>query len=235
DELPSAQAALDGPLGPWIAGYVDEDRDQTILRSRVELRGHEGLPAVPLTDERLAELPRRRGPAMAAMIDQRELDDRLGVAVVAGLWLCAFLVWLGTGNLGIALAIALVAVASECGVLLGLWLLEHSLGPHLLPILLVVGAAAAVAGGRACRAVSLGQPIVARGQLLSGACQVMIGVVLLVSAQPLWRELGLALAIGSALACGLGLFATPGLAMLLDRVRMRPRARGRGDKEPDGD
>ncbi|HLT39749.1 MAG TPA: hypothetical protein VK034_25880, partial [Enhygromyxa sp.] len=199
DELPSAQAALDGPLGPWIAGYVDEDRDQTILRSRVELRGHEGLPAVPLTDERLAELPRLRGPAIAAMIDQREFDDRLGVAVLAGLWLCAFLVWLGTGNLGIALAIALVAVASECGVLLGLWLLEHSLGPHLLPILLVVGAAAAVAGGRACRAVSLGQPIVARGQLLSGACQVMIGVVLLVSAQPLWRELGLALAIGSAL------------------------------------
>lgn len=220
DDIPSAQAALDGPLGPWIAGYLDGD----VLRSRVELRGHEGVPSVPLTDERMAELPRLRGPAIAAMIDQREFDDRLGLAILAGLWLSAFLVWLGTGNLGVALSVALVAVASQCGVLLGLWLLDQTVGPHLLPILLMVGAAAAVAGGRACRAVALGQPIVARGQLLSGGCQVAIGLVLLTSSQPLWRELGLALAIGSALACGLGLFATPGLAMLLDKLRRRPRA-----------
>lgn len=230
DDIPSAQAALDGPLGPWIAGYI---RDGS-LRSRVELRGRDGLPSVPLTDERLAELPRLHGPAIAAMIDQREFDDRLAVAVLVGLWLCAFLVWLGTGSLGVALAVALVAVASECGVLLGLSLLDQSLGPHLLPILLVVGAAAAVAGGRACRAVSLGQPIVARGQLLSGGCQVVIGVVLLTSAQPLWRELGLALAMGSALACGLGLFATPGLAMLLDKFRMRPRGRETDKESSDG-
>jgi hypothetical protein len=220
EDIPSAQAALDGPLGPWIAGYVHDGE----LRSRVELRGREGLPVVPLTSERMAELPRLRGPAIAAMIDQRELDDRVGLAMLAGLWLSAFLVWLGTASLGVALSVALVAIASECGVLFGLSLLDQSAGPHLLPILMVVGAAAAVAGGRACRAVSLGQPIVARGQLLSGACQVVIGVVLLGSAQPLWRELGLALAIGSALACGLGLFATPGLAMLFEKLRRRPRA-----------
>ncbi|MFO7566923.1 MAG: hypothetical protein R6X02_30040 [Enhygromyxa sp.] len=217
DDIPSAQAALDGPLGPWIGGYVEGQS----IRSQVELRGREGLPAVPLTAARMAELPRLRGPAIAAMIDQREFQDRLAVAILAGLWLCAFLVWLGTGSLGIALSVAVVAIASECGVLLGLSLLDQAVGPHLLPILLVVGAAAAVAGGRACRAVSLGQPIVARGQLLTGACQVVIGVVLLGSAQPLWRELGLALAIGSALAWGLGLFATPGLAMLFDKVRVR--------------
>jgi hypothetical protein len=220
EDIPSAQAALDGPLGPWITGYIHDG----VLRSRVELRGREGLPSVPLTAERMAELPRLRGPAIAAMIDQREFDDRLGGAVLAGLWLSAFLVWLGTGSFGIALAVAVVAGASECGVLFGLSLLDQSLGPHLLPVLLVVGAAAAVAGGRACRAVSLGEPIVARGQLLSGACQVAIGVVLLGSAQPLWRELGLALAMGSALACGLGLFATPGLAMLWDKLRRRPRS-----------
>jgi hypothetical protein len=227
DDLPSAQAALDGPLGLWIAGYIRDG----VLRSRVELRGREGLPSVPLTAERMDELPRLRGPAIAAMIDQREFDDRVGLAMLAGLWLSAFVVWLGTGSLGIALSVALVAIASECGVLFGLSLLDQSLGPHLLPILLVVGAAAAVAGARACRAVSLGQPIVARAQLLSGACQVVIGIVLLGSAQPLWRELGLALAIGSALACGLGLFATPGLATLFEKLRRRPRASSGGEKE----
>ncbi len=231
EDLPSAQAALDGPLGPWISGYIEQHGDAARLRSRVELRGRDGLPIVPLTAERMAELPRLRGPAMAAMIDQREFDDRVGVVVLVGLWLSAFLVWLGTGSFGIALAVALVAIASECGVLLGLSLLDQSLGPHLLPILAAVGAAAAVAGGRACRAVSLAQPLVARGLLLTGACQVVVGVVLLGSAQPLWREFGLALAIGCALACGLGLFATPGLAMLFDKLGRGPRAPAEA-KEP---
>ena len=222
EELPSAQAALDGPLGPWISAYLSEGDGPTQLRSRVELRGRDGLVQTPLTPARLAELPALRGPAIAATLDQREFDKRMGVAVLMGLWLSAFLVWLGTGSLGIALSVALVAVASECGVLLGLSLLDQAWGPHIIPIVLVTGAAAAVAGGRACRAVSLGQPIVARGLLLVGACQVVVGIVLLTSAQPLWRELGLALAMGSALACGLGLFATPGLASLFAKLRRRP-------------
>lgn len=226
EDLPSAQAALDGPLGPWISAYMVEQSggDRVQLRSRVELRGRDGLVSVPLTAERLANLPILRGPAIAAMIDRREFDSRLGLVVLAGLWLSAFLVWLGTGSLGIALSVAVVALASECAVLLGLSLLGQPIGPHLIPILLVVGAAAVVAGGRASRAVSLGQPIVARGLLLAGACQVVVGVVLLSSPQPLWRELGLALAMGSAIACGLGLFATPGLASLFAKLRRRSRS-----------
>ena len=47
--------------------------------------------------------------------------------------------------------------------------------------------------------------------------QIIAGVVLLGSGQPLWRELGLAFVLGSALACGLGLFITPGLATFLRR------------------
>ena len=242
DDLPSAQAALDGPLGPWIASYVlaDAEAGTAILRSRVELRGREGLPSVPITDERLAALPSLRGPAIAAMIDQREFDDRAGIVVLSGLWLAAFLVWLGTGSLASSIAVALVAVASECGVLLALALLDQPVGPHLLPVLILVGASAAVAGGRACRAVSLAQPIVARGVLLAGACQVTIGLILLGSGQPLWRELGLALAIGSALASGLGLFATPGLARLFDKLRQRPRPKPDKPKpgkpsKPDGE
>ncbi|KIG13496.1 membrane protein, exporter [Enhygromyxa salina] len=222
-DLPSAQAALDGPLGPWINGYFVSEGgngdERVALRSRLELRGHDGLAQVPLSDQRLAELPPLRGPAIAAMIDQREYLRRAGVVLLAGLWLTAFLVWLGTGGLGIALACALVSLACEAGVMLGLSLLDQPTGPHLLPVILIVGATAGVAGGRACRAVSLGQPIVARGLLLAGGCQIIAGGVLLISAQPLWRELGLAVAIGSALACGLGLFATPGLASLFGKFR----------------
>lgn len=240
EDLPSAQAALDGPLGPWINGYlfdggvdggVDEG-EQVQLHARVELRGRDGLAQVPLTDQRLAELPPLRGPAIAAMIDQRQFLRRMGVVVVAGLWLTAFLVWLGTGGLGIALAAALVALACEAGVMLALSLLNQPTGPHLLPAILIVGAAAGVAGARACRAVSLGQPIVARGLLLAGGCQVIAGGVLLSSAQPLWRELGLVVAIGSALACGLGLFATPGLASLFGKLRDR-RASARPAAKPE--
>jgi hypothetical protein len=235
DDLPSAQAAIDGPLGPWIRGYfVNEgagEGEDVELRTRVELRGREGLPVSAISEEQLAALPALRGPAIAAMIDQREFERRLGLVVVAGLWLTAFFVWLGTGSLGIALSAALVALSAQLGVMIALWLLEQPTGPHLLPVILLVGAAAGVAGGRACRAVSLGQPIVARGLLLAAACEVIAGGVLLSSGQPLWRELGLALAIGSALASGLGLFATPGLASMFTGRRRRPPADAGDSKE----
>jgi hypothetical protein len=222
DDLPSAEAALDGPLGPWIRGYMlASDDGATELRSRIELRGHDGLPVVALSDARMAELPPLRGPAIAAMIDQREFASRIGLVVVAGWWLTALLVWLATRDLAGAIACALVAASCEAGLVVALALLEQPSGPQLLPVIVLVGAAAGLAGARACQAVRLGQPIAGPGLLVAGGCQIVAGAALLSSAQPLWRELGLALAIGSALACGLGLFVTPGLATLLGALRRR--------------
>lgn len=223
DDLPSAAAALDGPLGPWIRGYSSVNGEGTIeLRGRVELRGHDGLPVASLSDEQLAELPLLRGPAIAAMIDQREFTSRQVLVLVAGLWLTALLVWLGTGELASAIACALVAASCEAGLVVVLALLEQPGGPQLLPVFVLVGAAAALTGARACRAssqpgtTSPEQPMLA-GLLMSSGCQIVVGIVLLSSSQPLWRELGLALALGSALAGGLGLAVTPGLAALLRR------------------
>lgn len=217
-DLPSAQAALDGPLGPWIERYLDEDGK--VVRTRVELRGEASIP-LPIDEATLAALPSLHGPAIAAIEEQREFDTRLGLVVVIGLWLIAFFVWIGTGSLAMALAVALVSFASECGLLLALELLDQPLGAHLLPAILLVGAATGVAAGRSCRAVSLEQPLVARGLLLAGLCQVVVALALLGSGLPIWRELGLALALGCMLAAGLGMFAGPGIAWLLERGRRR--------------
>ncbi|WP_181197339.1 hypothetical protein [Enhygromyxa salina] len=230
EDLPSAQAALDGPLGPWISAYLVGEGEEVELRARVELRGHDGLPRAALSAAQLAELPSLRGPAIAAMVDAREFDRRLGVVVVAGLWLTAFLVWLGTGSLGIALAAALVGVACEGGVLLGLSLLGQSTGPHLVPALVLVGAGAGLTGARACRIAARTEAQAGtesgtqsgpgtRPLLLGAACPIIAAAALLSSAQPLWRELGLAVGIGGVLGCGLGLFAAPGLASLFARLR----------------
>jgi hypothetical protein len=226
DDLPSAAAALDGPLGPWIRGYAQANAEGTIeLRGRVELRGRDGLPVASLSDEQLAELPSLHGPAIAAMIDQREFTSRLVLVLVVGLWLTALLVWLGTGELASAIACALVAASCEAGLVVALALLEQPSGPQLLPVFVLVGAAAALTGARACRADPLEQPPLA-GLLVSSGCQVIVGIVLLSSSQPLWRELGLALALGSALAGGLGLAVTPGLAALLRRRSGATRPEG---------
>ncbi|MCA9698467.1 MAG: hypothetical protein KC431_13135, partial [Myxococcales bacterium] len=97
EDLPSAQAALDGPLGPWIGGALRQrEGGAPAIASQVELAGEDGLPTASFDDERLAALPVLRGPAMAAMLDRRELGDRLGIALVVGLWLTAFLVWLAS-------------------------------------------------------------------------------------------------------------------------------------------
>jgi hypothetical protein len=213
-DLPSAQAALDGPLGLWIERYLTAEGNE--IRSRVELAGEGSIP-VAIDEARLAELPPLRGPAIAAIEDAREFDSRLGMLVLAGLWLIAFWVWIGTRSLVMALAVALVALAGECALLLVLVLLDQPFGPHLLPALLLVGSSTGVAAGRSCRAVALDKPVVARGLLLAGSCQVVAGLALLSSTQPLWRELGLAIAIGCMLAAGLGMFAGPGIARLIVR------------------
>lgn len=218
DDLPSAAAALDGPLGPWIRGYARVDDDgQTTLRGRVELRGRDGLPVASLTDAQLAELPPLRGPAIAAMIDQREFTSRLLLVLVAGWWLTALLVWLGTRELTRAIACALVAASAQAGLVVALALLEQPGGPQLLPVLVLVGAAASLTGARACRDTE-GEPPMLAKLLVSSGCQAVVGIVMLSSSQPLWRELGLALALGSVLASGLGMTVTPGLAALLRRT-----------------
>jgi hypothetical protein len=228
DDLPSAAAALDGPLGPWIRGYAVATDDEVDggaieLRGRVELRGQDGLPLASLSDARLAELPPLRGPAIAAMVDRRELAGRGGLVAVAGLWLTALLVWLGTGELVSAIACALVAASCEAGLVVALALLGQPSGPQLLPVVILVGAAAGLAGARVCREP---QPGSMQALLVASGCQIVAGVVLLSSSEPSWRELGLALAIGSALACALGHFITPGLAALLRRRPVSTRPEG---------
>ena len=222
DELPSAQAALDGPLGPWIRAYLHGEGDEVELRTRVELRGRDGLMTPALSEAELAELPELRGPAIAALVDQREATPRLLVSATAGLWLSALLIWLGTSRLSTALASVLVGASTQLGLGFGLAMLGEVRGPHTLPVVLIVGVTAALAAARACEAARRDEPILAQGLLLAGGCQIVVGLIMLAGSAALWRELGLCLALGSALGCGLGLFVGPGLARLargLDRGR----------------
>jgi uncharacterized membrane protein YedE/YeeE len=88
------------------------------------------------------------------------------------------------------------------------------LGPAMLPALLLVGAAAMIAGGRACGSVIRDERFHATGVLLSAMCQVVAGVALVASGEPLWNQVGLAVAMGAVLAAGAGLFVAPGMMRL---------------------
>jgi hypothetical protein len=88
------------------------------------------------------------------------------------------------------------------------------LGPAVLPALLLVGAAAMIAGGRACCSVTRDERFHATGVLLSALCQVVAGVALVASGDPLWSQVGLVTAMGAVLAAGAGLFVAPGMMRL---------------------
>lgn len=235
EELPSAQAALDGPLGPWIHAYFVEEGQAgqagRALRTWVELRGRDGLMSQALSAAELEQLPRLRGPAIAALEDRAAGNSRLMMCALAGLWLSALVIWLGSGRLSTALAAALVGLCCELGLCLALQLLEQPRGPHELPVLLLVGASAALAGARASELAKTGQLLFARDFLLAAGCQVAVGLALLGMPQPLWRELGMGFAIGAALACGLGLFVAPGVARVFQRLDRgaRTASEGRAD------
>jgi hypothetical protein len=219
-EIPTARAALDEALGPWIARHLVEDPqapepERWIVRSFVELRPGPTVPAIADADGQGIAL---RGPAVASRSDAAAFRDRVGVYIAAGLWLGAFVVWLGTGSLAIALAAGVAGFTTQTGTLLALSVTGQPVGPHLLPALLLVGISGLIAAGRACRAVDLHRPLVAGGMLTTGLCQAGAGLVLSLGDVEIWREMGLVVLVGSVLAVGLGLFAAPGMCALLRRA-----------------
>lgn len=214
DDLPTASAALEGPLGPWISGFVRDGEDGAYVQTRVHLRPDSQEAKLPSVQDETGNTIVLRGPVVAARHDRGHFDDWVGVYLALQLWIGALAVWLGTRSLAVALGATLAALSAQTGVLACMVPLGLRLGPELLPALLLVGAAAMVAGGRACRAVELSRPFYATGLLVTGLCQVAAGLVLWSTGEAPWVRFGSVVAIGSAFASGAGLFVAPGIARL---------------------
>lgn len=214
DDLPTPQAALDGPLGAWIRGYLADVDGGVALVTRVHVRPDASAPVPSIENDDGEALP-LVGPAVAARRDQQSFGDWLGIYVACQLWLGALAVWLGTRSLPTALACSCAALTAQTAVLAVMVPVGVGLGPALLPALLLVGAAAMIAGGRACRSVTQGERFYATGVLMSAMCQVVSGLALVASGDPLWIQVGLVVAMGAVLAAGAGLFVAPGMMRLL--------------------
>jgi hypothetical protein len=169
------------------------------------------VPRLETDDGEVVEL---FGPAVAARRDRQGLHDWLGIYVASQLWLGALAVWLGTRSLPIALGCSCAALAAQTALLAVMVPVGVGLGPAVLPAFLLVGAAAMIAGGRACRSVTQDERFYATGVLLSALCQVVAGVALVGSGEPLWGQVGLVVAMGAVLAAGAGLFVAPGMMRL---------------------
>jgi hypothetical protein len=230
---PTAASALSGPLAPWIMRHQEPaaaDDGAVRLRTRAFLRGEPSTLTITAADGEVVPL---RGPIVADAAARSGFPRRLGLYAAAGLWIGALLIWLATRSLALAIAAAITAVASECALLIVLASLDVAIGPALLPALLLVGAAAMLAGGRAWRSIDRQRPLIAGALLLASLAQIAGGLALVATREPTWQRFGLALACGCALAPGLGIFATPGLHRLLSAaLRERPaRPRDNGGEE----
>ena len=216
DRLPTPAAALEGPLARWIRGYVVERPDGVALVSRIHLAPDPDVlpPALQTADGRTLVV---HGPAIGGRMQAATFLDRLGLAAGAQLWLAAFVIWLATRRVSVAIASSLAGACVQAGVLLAMRYLDIPLSPALLPVFLLAGAAATVAAARACRAATAGTPVFATGVLAAGVAQAAAGLALAASPVPLWADIGMAAAAGSLLASGVGLFVGPGLAALFDR------------------
>jgi hypothetical protein len=215
--VPDPRAALDGPLGPWIRRHLEPVAGGVAMRSFVELRPDPDAP-VPAVERDDGQRVTLHGPVVAARRDRAVFGDWLGIYIACGLWLGALFVWLGTRSLAIALAAALAALSTQMGLLLLMAALGQPVGPHVVPVVLLVGSAAFVSSARACRAVALERPIAGAGLIVASLCQIAAGLALVVSGEPLWQRMGLAIALGCALASGAGLFVAPGFAQMLGRL-----------------
>jgi hypothetical protein len=222
-QLPTPAAALDGPVGGWIRKNGVPVGEGFAIRTRVHLAGDPAaeIPAVRDGEGELVEL---FGPAIAARLDRASFRDWLGVWVLCQLWIGAFVVWVGTRSLATAIAAAYATLVTTSAVLIAMVPMRLPVGPHMVPALLLVGGAATIAAGRACRAVDLRRPFFATGLLVTSLCQVAAALALVASGVPLWQQFGLICALGAVFASAAGLFVAPGVCRLLRRLIRRAPA-----------
>ncbi len=213
--IPVASAALAGPLGPWIEQSAVKHPEGICVRSVVELvqRSDHALPG-----ESDALEFGLSGPRIAGLRDEARYPQRAILLVVVTLWLVAFVVWLGTWNMPIALSAGLAAVCSQCALVVILVALRQPVGMHVAPAFVLVAIAAAIAAGRSCKAVDDNAPQLGGGVLVSGICQCSVGAALLTTGEPLWQLWGIVLTCGCAIAAGIGIFAAPGMCWLMRRL-----------------
>ncbi|MEM6995451.1 MAG: FCD domain-containing protein, partial [Myxococcota bacterium] len=115
ETMPTPQAALDGPLGPWIARSLVERDDMVLLRTRVHLR--DATTPVPEVEREAGEPLTLHGPAVGARIDRASFRDWLGIYVALQLWVGAFVVWLGTRSLAVSIGATIAALTAQMAVL----------------------------------------------------------------------------------------------------------------------
>ncbi|MFZ6181584.1 hypothetical protein [Nannocystis pusilla] len=205
---PSPESALAGPLGPWLAGKFGPDG----MVTRVYLASEQG--ALPTTLD-------LRGPGVFARVEHDRFSARAGAVAAAGAWLSALVVWLATRRLALALALALAAIVAQCGLLVLLHLLGRSFGPLTLPVLLLAGSAAVVAGLRAVRALAAGRPWIDPGRLANALGPLAAALALLAAPEPVWRSLGIAAGLAVLCAHGVGGLVGPLLYALTSRAAER--------------
>ncbi|MBP7285581.1 MAG: hypothetical protein KBB21_03150 [Nannocystaceae bacterium] len=222
--LPTAAAMLQSALGPWLRRYASERDGRWRVRTFVQLGpdADAPLPRVRGADEVPLVL---QGPAVAARRDREGFADWLGIWVLCQLWFGALTVWLGTRSLATAMAAAVATLATQCAVLWALAVLHVPVGPAMVPALLLVGAAATISSGRACRAIDLQRPLFATGVVVTSLCQIASGAALVASGVPVWQGLGIVVVLGAATASGFGLFLAPGVVRLLRGAFGRDRHR----------
>ncbi|MCY1058037.1 hypothetical protein [Nannocystis sp. SCPEA4] len=205
---PSPESALAGPLGPWLESKF----------------GPEGVVTRAYLSSEPAALPAAldlRGPGVFARAEHDRFSSRAGAVAAAGAWLSALVVWLATRRLSLALALALAAIVAQCGLLALLHLLHRSFGPLTLPVFLLAGSAAAVAGLRAVRALADGRPWIDPGRLANALGPLAAALALLAAPEPVWRSLGIAAGLAVLAAHGVGGLVGPLLYALTSRAAQR--------------
>ncbi|RMG98455.1 MAG: hypothetical protein D6705_05840 [Deltaproteobacteria bacterium] len=217
---PAPEAVLDGPVGRWIERIATVGDQAAAIPSYVLLS-----PDPAIVPDRIVRDDGRpvrlEGPAIARRTALRHFDDWLGMTAIASLWISSLLVWFGTRRLTVAFGAAIAGLVAQSAVLGSLVAIGLPLGVHLVPALLLAGAAAVTAAARAIETrVNQGR-LAPELPLMTSTFQIGAGLALLAGGQPLWAHQGAALAIGAAAAWGVGLFVAPGIHLVLLRIRRR--------------
>jgi hypothetical protein len=215
DELPDAQAALDGNLGPWIESRSYAGGDEG-AQYEVEASLHfvEATLPPPVQDSRGQELE-LVGPPLATALDAQRARSRVILALAIAAWIASLLSFVSHRYLPAALLVAAVGGAAALSALAALHVEGIAVGAQLLPPLLLVMAVCQAETHTEVDRVARGLPHTPWSWAARIGPLLAVSLLAMTAGDPITHAWGLVVAVGATLGAFAAHVLSPSIAIAL--------------------